>query len=574
MHAINEDDRRILGDYGVITNSVKHLGVQISADYSEGRALTYADGKTAMAKSMSRITSTISNTNLLLKAQSVNTIIGSINNHRYRVYPPNQKETEDCWKNIKKTMWTHTYLGNTSVRHKISQENVTRPVTQGGLAIIHPERSAITCLVSSLAGIVHHAKKHSLSILNVVENPMRSAWADRLAVVNGKNIGKIFSNFRNIFPPQSKSIICSLPEIFTKLELDEVLALSAPTFEHHLEPDRFMFNTPLQFERLRRPNDEEMFSTVASLCLRDETQKSAYDITINSRRLDALAESEGKARLIQLREKLCTRFGNRSKQPFFFKASSQNKLTETWGVRLPSCFREINKGIKRIFKRTAWLDQPSKYLPPSFFTRERDGISLPPHRESYIKAYLPLTYSEMPAITRSFHLEYLNRTLISRTKLESMKVSRVNSYCNHCSKPASSIHVLNDCILAQIVRRTFIHFFKEKKMNQALLQTDSFHDYFWWDPATMNNQLHRELWLVWVETRRHAHSIDFLQRFERFGVYQFTAKAITAFRKAAEAAKILKFPRALELCKFALDHHEDFTRWYTIIQSHLDRRRR
>ena len=111
-------------------------------------------------------------------------------------------------------------------------------------------------------------------------------------------------------------------------------------------------------------------------------------------------------------------------------------------------------------------------------------------------------------------------------------------------------------------------------MNQALLQTDSFHDYFWWDPATMNNQLHRELWLGWVETRRHAHSIDFLQQFERFGVYQFTAKAITAFRKAAEAAKILKFPRALELCKFALDHHEDFTRWYTIIQSHLDHCRR
>ena len=366
---------------------------------------------------------------------------------------------------------------------------------------------------------------------------MRPAWADRLAVVNGRNIEKIFSNLRNIFPPQAKSIISSLPEIFTKLELDEVLALSAPTFEHTLEPDRYMFNTPLQFERLRRPNDDEMFSTIASLCLQDKTLKSAYDITSNSCRLDALPESEGKARLIQLREKLSTRFGDRSQQLFFLKASSPNRLTETWGACLPFCFREINKGIKRIFRRTAWLDQPTEYLPPAFFTRERDGISLPLHRDSYIKAYLPLSYSEIPAITRSFHLEYLNRTLFSRTKQEAMKVSRVNSYCNHCNELASSSHVLNECILAQIIRRTFILFFKEKEMKHELLQTDIFYNYFWWDPTTMNNQLYRELWLVWAETRRHAHSVNFLPRFDRFGCYHFTAKAITAFRKAAEAAK-------------------------------------
>ena len=111
-------------------------------------------------------------------------------------------------------------------------------------------------------------------------------------------------------------------------------------------------------------------------------------------------------------------------------------------------------------------------------------------------------------------------------------------------------------------------------MKHELLQTDIFYNYFWWDPTTMNNQLYRELWLVWTETRRHAHSVDFLPRFDRFGRYHFTAKAITAFRKAAEAAKILKFSRALELCEFALDHYEDFTRWYTIIQRQLDRRRR
>ena len=191
----------LLGDYGTVTDKVRHLGVTIAKNYDEGRRSAYDAGKTAMKRAVSRITAGISSTNLIMKAQAVNTVVGAINAHRFRVYPPTKKETAEQWKIVRSALWTTSYFGKVSTRHKISQENVIRPVRQGGLSLIHPDRAASTAVLGSLASVISHSWKEKTSALNVIENPLRENWYRRLAVLNGKNVKQVFSNYKNIFPP-------------------------------------------------------------------------------------------------------------------------------------------------------------------------------------------------------------------------------------------------------------------------------------------------------------------------------------------------------------------------------------
>ena len=83
-----EEQLEILADFGLVKEHVTHLGVVISKDYAQARKLTYEVGKTAMKKASNRISGGLSSTNIILKAQAVNTIVSAVNNHRYRVFPP------------------------------------------------------------------------------------------------------------------------------------------------------------------------------------------------------------------------------------------------------------------------------------------------------------------------------------------------------------------------------------------------------------------------------------------------------------------------------------------------------
>ena len=196
-------------------------------------------------------------------------VVSSINNHRYRVFVPTLAEIEDTWKTTRKALWRTSRIGGgNSVKHKISKEKVIRSLDCGGLALIHPKQAAITSLVASAAGLYRHAFKNPMSILNVIDNPLMEAKKDRLHVLNGRNVAEVFSNLIRFFPPQAKpTILGQLPEIFSKIEFDEHLMLSMPTFQHILEPNQHLFNSLLKNEEIRMPNaDPEILPSIGSLC--------------------------------------------------------------------------------------------------------------------------------------------------------------------------------------------------------------------------------------------------------------------------------------------------------------------
>ena len=234
---------------------------------------------------------------------------------------------------------------------------------------------------------------------------------------------------------------------------------------------------------------------------------------------------------------------------------------ETIGMRILYAYKEINQSIKRIFPGTAWTDNPEEFIPNSYKTRIRDNEDVPREEKFFKYSYKMLKCSEASASTRSFHLEYLHRSLNSRTKHEAMNMVGADAFCVHCTCLSSSSHVLNDCILAKITQKTITEFCRHKGYKQDLLADETYLSFLWWDPKIMDYDTFKQIWLVWIETRRHIHQVDFLPRFNRLGPLQFAAKAATAFRRAAEVAHFLRLQTAQELCDFAQESAQNFQTW-------------
>ena len=142
-----------------------------------------------------------------------------------------------------------------------------------------------------------------------------------------------------------------------------------------------------------------------------------------------------------------------------------------------------------------------------------------------------------------------------------MNMPNADAFCVHCTELASSSHVLNNCILAKMTQKVITKFCKSKGYTNCILSDETYLSFFWWEPKILDYNTYQELWIVWNETRRHAYQVDFLPRFNRFGPFQFAAKAATAFRKAAEVAHYHRLYKAQELCNFAQDMAPQFQIW-------------
>ena len=196
------------------------------------------------------------------------------------------------------------------------------------------------------------------------------------------------------------------------------------------------------------------------------------------------------------------------------------------------------------------MDNPEAFIPNSYKTRIRDNEDVPRDKKFFKYSYKMLKCSDAPASARSFHLEYLHRSLNSRTKHEAMNMVGADAFCVHCTCLSSSSHVLNDCILAKITQKTITEFCRHKGYKQDLLADETYLSFLWWDPKIMDYETFKQIWIVWIETRRHIHQVDFLPRFNCLGPLQFAAKAATAFRRAAEVAHFHRLHIAQDLCDF------------------------
>ena len=117
-----------------------------------------------------------------------------------------------------------------------------------------------------------------------------------------------------------------------------------------------------------------------------------------------------------------------------------------------------------------------------------------------------------------------------------MNIAGADAFCVHCTSLASSSHVLNDCILAKITQKTITEYCRHKGYKQDLLADETYLSFLWWDPKIMDYETYKQIWIVWIETRKHIHQVDFLPCFNQLGPLQFAAKAATAFRRGADGS--------------------------------------
>ena len=200
-------------------------------------------------------------------------------------------------------------------------------------------------------------------------------------------------------------------------------------------------------------------------------------------------------------------------------------------------------------------------------------MDVPRDPKLYKLSYDPLTYQSIPAVIRSHHLEYLHRSMNSRTKQVAMNKLEDN-LCRHCGMRATTDHVLNECILATLYKQVFIEFFNSQEWSQPLLREDLFHSYFWWPANIWNKDQHCQIFTFWGILRQHAQEVDHLLRVSRFRSTQFAAKAATGFQRAALVAKLQHKALASEKCNFAQIKAEHFELWCDEILADRIRARR
>ena len=96
--------------------------------------------------------------------------------------------------------------------------------------------------------------------------------------------------------------------------------------------------------------------------------------------------------------------------------------------------------------------QESPRISPSYGTRVRDQIPVPPDKNKFKSSYELLSLSSIPSPLRSFQLKLLNRSLFSKNK--DKKINKEAPVpCPLCEDVWTSFHTTSDCIIPTMYRK-------------------------------------------------------------------------------------------------------------------------
>ena len=179
----------------------------------------------------------------------------------------------------------------------------------------------------------------------------------------------------------------------------------------------------------------------------------------------------------------------------------------------------------------------AEYTPHAYATRLRDTEVVPPE-EDFKRSYAWSASSHIPSTLRSFHLEYLNRTLLSNTKLNKMKVADPPpTVCHLCEVPANSYHMCNECIFPLVCKDSLKLFLTTKNFPQQLLN-DTFLNYGWDVPRVQLQQSHMtQLAILILMGRKTSFDMFKHENWSSCTAQFITAKMLTAAKLAVIACR-------------------------------------
>ena len=422
---------------GRIKTHAKHLGMALSMDSDLAYKITYTEAIKKMEKKSNSIFFRFKD-NLLKRKHVISTMIVSCMYHIYPIYMPRPPEIKKIKRIIQKALWglnsTHRF------RAKIAAERLEFPLRAGGLGLWNPSRRATTSFLSAFTNAVAFINYNDQSNLSkICANHGISMYKFMLSL-GSYSLQETPAFFSIFYPSSTVKNLFKAREMLLKIE-------KHPWFFYRSSLQYSVYASTGMARLFRLTKEEcaylahEGVVSVGDLLDRTPTGNGhfMFKSTLNPRLLDNNIDLS--PRIIDIAKNIVSNVS---------KIMPVNRM-QIFGdkpFRLPikPIFYHATFSDKAFFSKVSrrlLFDETNNLYPPALNTRIRDNV------ETYdpqiiMESFEKLLRAKIPLKLKSFHVEFIYRTLPSRSKLFSFGIAQ--SYlCGRCVEKADTEHILYYC---------------------------------------------------------------------------------------------------------------------------------
>ena len=413
---------------GVISNSVKHLGIYLSFDENLGQELTYNE-LISKLKAKSQKLCFHAGSNIFKRRNICFSLMNSMAFHIFRVYSINQHQEKKIWKIISKFLWSIKKQNGNTYRFLVAQKRVELSFSQGGLNMLLPKNQCFSVWQTGFFNVLKHAYHYPNSVLGLILSfkhvPLNSMMID----FGSKDMKKYQNSFKSLYPQINTDIFSDSLQYLQKLEKDKATFLfSSITSSVWSQNLRFIRN---DISALRKGN---LFTIASILETRNIGNKVLYLPLIKNELHIVLADTpllltklKFLVDIIALDFPQLDCYSSRVAKSFL-------KPIITQSIKAPSIFALYFKSMHR-----KSIESPH----PSIRTRLQSGKYFP-DSQAFFSSFDKILSSPIGLYYKSFFFQQFTRTLTSRNKL--FKFGHLESdKCIKCNVVADTEHAIYEC---------------------------------------------------------------------------------------------------------------------------------
>lgn len=433
---------------GKVQPYFKHLGIIISFDMAQGAKLTYDELIQKLDRKAKQYP-LFSNYSIIKRRNLCMSLLNSMCFHIFRVYSPNSTQTKKLWKVMSKFLWSSKSNEGISYRYKVASKQIELNLWQGGLKILKPESQSISIFMPSLLHLLNHARLYPSSSLGIL---LKFYKVDINFLLNNFGVKSLQKNrkfLKLLYPGSTKIYFDKTVQFLKNLELNKNTMLKT-LIASSFWAKRFTKN---QIQILADNSLVTLFDLLEHRIIGDRimllpTIRSDIHTLIQDSRL--VKKLQSYVEVISSKQNILC-----------LDTIDQKKLSK---IRLPLInVNDFKPSILSLHFK--WL-QREKYdqHAPSIKTRKRDGLYFP-DIESFENSFKKVMSLPLILHYKSFLVEQLNRTLVSRKKLMHFGLLD-NAICPKCNAESTTEHGIFYCYFAKY----FIHalaLFLDQKYNDG-----------------------------------------------------------------------------------------------------------
>ena len=422
---------------GSIKNHAQHLGLIISMDSDKGYELTYNQTLKKMRQKSNAIYFRHGD-NLLKRKLIVNTMISSCLYHVYPVYLPRPPEIKEIIKIVTRSLWG-THITHKK-RAKIAADRIEFPLNSGGLGIWNPMRRAVSSFLAAFVNSVAYIHKAPDSNLaRICVNKDISLYKYLLTMGSASlNGSQVF--FTTFYPKSTFESLNLVKNTLINIE-------KHPAFFFRSSLQNSIFATKGIGQLFKLSNEDcahlmhEEAISVGDIMSRTPIGKGQFMFSpvLHERFTDGSTELS--TRIIDILKNIVKNVSH------FVPPNKMLIFSEKrFRFSIKPMFYHATFCDKSFFAKTAkklLFDETESSYPPALDTRIRDNVESF-DKETIMKSFSRILQAKLPLKLKSFHVEFIFRTLPSRNKLCKFKLAET-SRCGRCLKTADTEHILFYC---------------------------------------------------------------------------------------------------------------------------------